>query len=50
MTKEELIEFLRENLRIDIDYRSGGDYEPTKIKVGLFLDGREISTAADYIN
>jgi hypothetical protein len=47
MTKEELIEFLMENLRIDIAYRSGDDYTPNRITVGLFLDGDEICTSTD---
>jgi hypothetical protein len=52
MTKEELIEFLKENLRIEISLRNNWDYysESKILEVSLFLGNDEFSTCTEYIN
>lgn len=52
MTKEELIEFLRDNLRIELSLRNNWDYySETKIlEASLFLGEDEISSCTEYIN
>lgn len=43
MTKEELIQFLRENLSINLSSQDGGCYDSASFTVKLLLDGEEIS-------
>jgi len=52
MTKEELIEFLRDNLRIQISLCQNWDYyaESKKLEVSLFLGDEEISSCTEYVN
>lgn len=49
MTKEELLEFLKENLSISID-REYGFYSDDGIKVVLSLDCEEISSSTVYLS
>lgn len=49
MTKEELVEFLKENLRAEINYFSGNDWETKSLTVKLFLNDEEISSSTEYI-
>lgn len=52
MTKDELVEFLKERLSIDVSfYESRETYNSyTNVKVQLLLDGNVISEAEDYIS
>lgn len=50
MTKEELIQFLKENLTIEVTREYLGlDYEHEVIKVNITLDGEEITSDYDYL-
>lgn len=46
MTKEELIEFLKENLRIELNSSDGSCYGGAGIEVSIFLDKEKISSAS----
>jgi hypothetical protein len=47
MNKSELIDFLKENLRIEIDFSEAHAYwDSSNIEVRLILDGDEISQSS----
>lgn len=47
MNKEELLEFLRENLTVDVDFKSGSGYwDSNRVVVRLLLDGEEFSESS----
>ncbi len=52
MTKEEVLELLKEKLTISVEVSERGDWESektyTKVKVRLYLDGELISESSDY--
>lgn len=49
MNKKELIEFIKENLKIQIKYYPGNDWDTKAITVKLFLDDEEIDSSTEYI-
>ena len=46
--QEELIEFLRDNLKVEISCECGGCGEPT-VQVTVSLGGKQISFSRDYL-
>lgn len=49
MTKEELIQLLKENLKIDIWSEYDDEHGLQKINVGLYLGNEKISTSCSYL-
>ncbi len=49
MTKEELLDILKEHLTIQLDYFRGNDWETKSLSVKLFIDDEEICKCTEYI-
>lgn len=49
MTKEELLEFLKEHLKVNVDVRSIPYDDGYKVSVKVLLDDEEITDSWDYL-
>lgn len=49
MSKEELIAFLKENLKVQVVARNDGNFNPSvKVQVTLLLEGEIVSSDEEY--
>ena len=49
MSKEELVAFLKENLKVQVSAHNDGNFNPAvKVKVKLLLGDEEISSDEEY--
>jgi len=49
MDKEELIQFLKENMELELEYDKGNYYRPKNIRLVIYLDGEEIASTTEYV-
>lgn len=49
MTKEELVEFLEQNLRVEVDYFAGNEWSSKSLTVKLFVGNIEIHSTTEYM-
>jgi len=49
MTKEELLDLLKENLTISVDHKTETDWESGEIRVSILFDGETVCEGFDYV-
>lgn len=49
MSKEELLELLKENLTINVDHKAESEWASGEIRVTILFDGETICEGYDYV-
>lgn len=49
MTKDDLLEMLKENLTVNVEHKAEGEWTSGEIRVTILFDGETICEGYDYV-